>query len=62
MAKYKYIKVLQANYGNGWEDEITYPQGTEWREIRSDLQDYISNTPQYDYRVISRRVKNDIQS
>lgn len=57
MNKYKYIKVLQANYGNGWEDELTYDQSTEWKEIRDDLRDYRSNAPQYQYRVISRRVK-----
>ena len=48
MAKYKYIKVLQANYGYGWEDEITYTQDTKQSEIRSDIADYRRNAPQFD--------------
>lgn len=57
MAKYKYIKVLKANYGYGWEDEITYDQDTKQSEIRSDIADYRRNAPQFDYKVITRRVK-----
>lgn len=45
---------VQGNYGQGWEDvtcEDTRP------EARARLKEYRENEPQYNHRLITRRVK-----
>ena len=64
MAKYKYEKVLQGNYGNGWDDLTAYDcdstgyiKDKEQREQKkSDVIAYRDNEPQYCHRLITRRI------
>ena len=54
--KYSYVKVIQGNYGYGWEDVSEYDK-KEFSMVRHDLKEYrLSNTGAY--RVINRRVLN----
>ena len=54
--KYSYIKVIQGNFGNGWEDVSEYDK-QEFATVKNDLKEYrLSNTG--GYRVINRRVLN----
>lgn len=59
--KYKYLKVLQGNYGYGWADlvEAEIKNVQEMKEFRSDAAAYAENEPQYQHRVIRRRVLNE---
>lgn len=54
--KYSYVKVIQGNFGYGWEDVSEYDkQG--FATVKKDLKEYrLSNTGVY--RVINRRVLN----
>ncbi len=57
--KYKYIKVLQGNYGYGWDDLVEYenPDDEEVRkEIKEDWKSYQENEVEYPHRIIQRRV------
>ena len=54
----KEIKVLQGNYGYGWDDIVEYEQ-SEYSEIKDDMKDYHENEPQYRHRVVTRRVSVD---
>ena len=55
--KYSYVKVIQGNYGYGWEDVSTYDK-QEFSTAKNDLKEYrLSNTGVY--RVIDRRVLNN---
>ena len=63
MNKYKYVKVLQGNYGYGspkgrWDDLIEYPEGTPIRERKADLKCYRENESNAVHRIIERRVLN----
>lgn len=54
--KYSYVKVIQGNYGYGWEDVCEYNK-QEFSTVKNDLKEYrASNTGSY--RVIDRRVLN----
>lgn len=54
--KYSYVKVIQGNYGYGWEDVSEYDK-QEFSTVKNDLKEYrLSNTGAY--RVIDRRVLN----
>ena len=54
--KYSYVKVIQGNYGYGWEDVSEYDK-QEFATVKNDLKEYrLSNTGAY--RVIDRRVLN----
>ena len=57
--KYRYLRVLQADYGfgHGWEDigEAERDDPTQRRALRDDLRAYRANMPEYPYRVINRR-------
>ena len=54
--KYSYVKVIQGNYGYGWEDVSQYDK-QEYSLARQDLKEYrLSATGAY--RVIDRRVIN----
>ena len=54
--KTKQIKVLQGNYGYGWDDLVTYE--LDDNSIRDDIQAYRNNQPGF-YRIIHRRVLRD---
>ena len=54
--KYSYVKVIQGNFGYGWEDVSEYDK-QEFATVKNDLKEYrLSNTGAY--RVIDRRVLN----
>ena len=54
--KYRYVKVIQGNYGYGWEDVSEYDK-QDFSTVKNDLKEYrLSNTGSY--RVINRRVLN----
>ena len=54
--KYSYIKVIQGNFGYGWEDVCEYDK-QDYSLVKNDLKEYrLSNTGAY--RVIGRRVLN----
>lgn len=54
--KYGYFKVIQGNFGYGWEDVSEYDK-QDISLVRQDLKEYrLSNTGAY--RVIDRRVLN----
>ena len=52
--KYRYLVVLQGNYGYGWED-LTASE--DYKEIKQDLKDYRENEGGK-YRIINRRELN----
>jgi len=61
--KYTYKKVLQGNYGYGWDDLCTYEAKSNGlaislKEIKDDYKSYRENEKQYSHRVIFRRAKN----
>ena len=54
--KYSYVKVIQGNFGYGWEDVSEYDK-QDYSLVKNDLKEYrLSNTGVY--RVIDRRVLN----
>ena len=54
--KYSYVKVIQGNFGYGWEDVCEYDK-QDYSLVKNDLKEYrLSNTGAY--RVINRRVLN----
>lgn len=55
--KYRYLHVLQSNYGygHGWEDEC---QSESRKEMVDDFKTYRENAPKYAYRIIQRRELN----
>ncbi len=54
--KYSYVKVIQGNFGCGWEDVCEYNK-QEFATVKNDLKEYrLSNTGAY--RVINRRILN----
>ena len=54
--KYNYVKVIQGNFGYGWEDVSLYDK-QEFPTVKNDLKEYrLSNTGVY--RVIDRRILN----
>ena len=58
---YKYYRVIQSNFGDGWSDEVKYDtkDSKEMDEYKSDIKDYKQNARENGYRirVINRRVK-----
>lgn len=52
----KEVKVLQGNYGYGWDDLIEYEVNDF--SAKQDYRDYEENEPQYAHRIIRRRVPN----
>ena len=57
IAKTREVKILQGNYGYGWDDLCQYEKH-DYGEIKSDLRVYRENERQYAHRVITRRIKN----
>ena len=54
--KYKYVKIIQGNFGYGWEDVSTYDK-QDFFLVKNDLKEYrLSNISAY--RAINRRVLN----
>lgn len=55
--KTKEIKIIQANYGFGWEDVAEYEK-SEYSQIKHDLAEYRTSSVIWTaiYRVITRRV------
>lgn len=54
--KYSYVKVIQGNFGYGWEDVSEYDK-QDFSLVKNDLREYrLSNTGSY--RVIDRRILN----
>ena len=54
--KYSYVKVIQGNFGYGWEDVSLYDK-QDFSLVKNDLKEYrLSNTGAY--RVIDRRILN----
>ena len=54
--KYSYVKVIQGNFGYGWEDVSLYDK-QDFSLVKNDLKEYrLSNTGTY--RVIDRRILN----
>ena len=58
MKKYKTreVKVIQSNYGYGWDDEAVYERD-EYHEIKEAFKEYLLLGGSY--RVITRRVPNN---
>lgn len=62
--KYRYEKILQGNYGQGWEDLTAYDcDYSGWikdkkvrQEKNEDIKAYKENEPQYSHRVIVRKI------
>ena len=54
------VKVLQGNYGYGWDDLIEYDakDTKEMKELRDDFKTYRENEPNALHRIISRRISN----
>lgn len=68
VGKTKEVKVLQGNYGYGWDDLIEYDIAdfngdllAMNREIKQDLKDYRENETDAPHRVITRRVARELE-
>ena len=48
---------LHANYGQGFEHEISEDS---WKEMRDRLKEYRENAPEYQYKAVKRRVKLEV--
>ncbi len=57
--KWIYLKVIQADYGYGWDDIGFYHTNDrqDMAEMRGDLRSYRENEPA-SFRIINRRVPN----
>ena len=54
--KYSYVKVIQGNFGYGWEDVSIYDK-QDFSLVKNDLKEYrLSDNGAY--RVIDRRILN----
>lgn len=63
MNKYTYLRIIQKNYGYGYEDVSSYEvnsdgYGKEYKNMRTDLKLYRENEGG-NFRVIFRREKNN---
>lgn len=57
--KTKSVRVLQGNYGYGWDDLCEYPDDiSSAKERKDDLKAYRENEPGVPFRIITRRVAN----
>ena len=55
--KYKYLYVVQGNYGYGWDDLTS---SEDYKEAKQDLKDYNLNE-NYSHRIIQRRELNEVK-
>jgi hypothetical protein len=65
MNKYTYYKVIQGNYGQGWEDVDSHEASSngiakEYKAYKENVKAYRDNEPQYSHRVIFRKELNTI--
>lgn len=56
MAKTREVKVIQGNYGYGWDDLCEYEKH-EYGELKADFKAYEENEA-YPHRIITRRIPN----
>lgn len=58
--KTKLVKVLQGNYGYGWDDLCEYDPKNEgqMKELRGDFKTYKKEEPSVPHRIIERRIPN----
>lgn len=58
--KTKLVKVLQGNYGYGWDDLCEYDPKNEgqMKELRDDFKTYKKEEPSVHHRIIERRIPN----
>ena len=68
IGKTKEVKVLQGNYGYGWDDLVEYDIAdfngdllAMNKEIRQDLKDYEENETNASHRVVTRRVARELK-
>jgi len=61
--KYRYLAVIQGNYGygHGWEDESQYSGPARTREARRDIKEYRLACQDASYRIVERRELNEEQ-
>lgn len=54
------VKVLQGNYGYGWDDLCQYDirDSDQMKELKDDVKAYNENEPGIPHRVITRRIPN----
>lgn len=51
------VKIIQANYGYGWDDLGEYGMD-EQKRLKTDYKAYCENEPKDPHRIITRRVPN----
>lgn len=56
--KYTYWKVLQSNYGHGWDDVEFFDKDSTIQERKQALKEYRENQPEALHRFIGRRELN----
>lgn len=59
--KWLIVFILQAKYGSSWSDEFTFTDEEGYRTLKDRkamLKCYRENAPQYEYRIIQRKVLN----
>lgn len=68
IGKTKEVKVLQGNYGYGWDDLVEYDIAdfngnllAMYKEIKQDLKDYEENETNASHRVVTRRVARELK-
>lgn len=57
MNKYSYVKILQSNFGYGWDDVQEFSKDEGIRERKALLRTYRENQPKALHRIIDRRIK-----
>ena len=58
MNKYSYVKILQSNFGYGWDDVQEFSKSEGMKERKAMLKTYQENQKQAMHRIIERRIKN----
>lgn len=54
--KYRYVYVVQGNYGYGWDD---LTESESYRDARRDFRDYRDNEP-FPHRIVKRRIRKEV--
>lgn len=57
MNKYSYVKILQSNFGYGWDDVQEFSKSEGIKERKALLKAYRENQKQALHRIIDRRIK-----
>lgn len=58
MNKYSYVKILQSNFGYGWDDVLEFSKDEGIKERKAMLKAYRENQKNAMHRIIDRRIKN----